>query len=88
MTKALVMGRAIASGEKDPRELTEAALSAAEAAGVTFITRLKKRAEAQAAAAALRQKADCRYSLLDGVPFAWKDNVDIQGTLTTGTGRV
>ncbi|WP_153719026.1 amidase family protein [Spiribacter salilacus] len=83
MTSALALGQAIAEGLIDPRELTQTALSAANGADNVFITLLKERAEAEAHAAALRQKAGCLVSPLDGVPFAWKDLVDIKGTVTT-----
>ena len=85
--KALGMGAAIANGEADPRVLAATALDAAQAEDVAFITVLRERAEAEAQAAATRQKAGCLMSPLDGVPFAWKDLVDIKGTVTTAASR-
>ena len=87
LPKALAMGQAIAQGRQDPQTLTTEALDAAQIEDVAFITVLKERAEAEAHAAALRQKAGCLASPLDGVPFAWKDLVDIKGTVTTAASR-
>ena len=81
------MGQAVAQGQQDPQALAAAALDAAQAEDVAFITVLKERAKAEAHAAALRQKAGCLVSPLDGVPFAWKDLVDIKGTITTAASR-
>lgn len=85
--KALEMGKAIAKGQADPQALAAAALDAAQADDVSFISVLKERAEAEAKASVLRQQAGCLVSPLDGVPFAWKDLVDIKGTVTTAASR-
>ena len=84
-------GRAIEAGELDPRDLAEAYLAAAEAhpACERIYARLTpERARAEAAAAAERARAGTRRGPLDGVPLAWKDNVDSAGIATEGGTRL
>ncbi len=71
------LGRGIASGEIDPRELTETYLAAIDshpqAAGI-YARTTPERARAEADAAADRAAAGLRRGLLDGVPISWKDS--------------
>lgn len=80
-------GRAIESGQLDPRDLTEAYLSAADAHQyrdriLTMLTPIRARAEADAASQ--RAKSGLRRSPLDGVPITWKDLIDTAGYPTEG----
>ena len=79
------LGRGIGKAEIDPVELTEAYLDAIDShphrdriyARVTH-----DRARAEAEAARERAKLGRRLSLLDGVPFSWKDLFDTAGVAT------
>ena len=79
------LGRGIASGEIDPRELTETYLAAIDShpqgAGI-YARTTPERARAEANAAAERAAAGLRRGLLDGVPISWKDLVDSAGIAT------
>ncbi len=79
------LGRAIEAGQLDPRDLTEAFLSAADRHQYrdrifTMLTPVRARAEAEAAAK--RAKSGLRRSPLDGVPITWKDLIDTAGYAT------
>ncbi len=79
------LGRGIEAGAIDPVALTETYLNAIESHGerdriYSAITR--KRALAEAAAAAERAKVGLRLSPLDGVPISWKDLFDSAGVAT------
>ncbi len=79
---ASTLGRAIESGQVDPRELTESYLAAAESHQYRdriFTMLTPKRARAEADAAAKRAKSGLRRSPLDGVPVSWKDLIDTAG---------
>ncbi|MFO7855020.1 MAG: amidase family protein [Paracoccaceae bacterium] len=79
------LGRGIEAREIDPRELTEAYLSAAEAhpeRDRIYVTLTPERARAEAAAAAERARHGTRRSPLDGVPISWKDLYDSAGQVT------
>ncbi len=82
---AATLGREIASGRIDPRDLTEAYLDAIDRhplASRIYARTTSDRARAEAAAAADRAKAGLRRSALDGVPISWKDLFDTAGTPT------
>ncbi|MBB4908261.1 amidase family protein [Actinophytocola algeriensis] len=49
----------------------------------TFITVLPERARREASASAARRRAGAAIGPLDGVPVVWKDNFDVEGTVTT-----
>jgi aspartyl-tRNA(Asn)/glutamyl-tRNA(Gln) amidotransferase subunit A len=79
------LGRAIARGALDPRDLTEAFLDAiaAHPFGPRIYARTtSERARAEAEGAAARAQAGLRRGPLDGVPLSWKDNVDSAGVAT------
>ncbi|MEL6464086.1 MAG: amidase family protein [Pseudomonadota bacterium] len=76
------LGRAIGAGDVDPVALVEAYFDCIEghALGDRVYARLtKKRALAEAGAAAERARAGRRLSALDGVPVSWKDLFDTAG---------
>ncbi|MFG1498425.1 amidase family protein [Saccharospirillum sp. HFRX-1] len=78
----------IASGRLDPVELTETALAKAADSTSVFINILAERARFEAQQARARQQAGQRLSPIDGVPIAWKDLVDMSGTVTTAGSRL
>lgn len=85
MRTAAEQGRAIASGDLDPVDLTEAYLEAIAEhrdAGRIFTVTTPDRARAEARAAARRARAGQRLGPLDGVPISWKDLFDSAGTAT------
>ncbi|MHA7880983.1 MAG: amidase family protein [Saccharospirillum sp.] len=77
-----------AQGRTDPVQATEAALAAASAASPAFISMLSERARFEAEQATQRLKAGQSLGPLDGIPMAWKDLVDVAGTVTTGGSRL
>lgn len=85
---ALQLGGAIASGEADPVELVEQALTRAEQHPDVYLNVLHDRARREAEQARWRRDHNCRLGLLDGVPIAWKDLFDTIGEVTTAGGRV
>lgn len=87
---AAALGRSVAAGELDPRELIEEVLGsiAACADEAVFVRLTPERARREAEAAALRQQAGRLAGPLDGVPIAWKDLFDIEGMPTTAGSRV
>jgi aspartyl-tRNA(Asn)/glutamyl-tRNA(Gln) amidotransferase subunit A len=70
-------------GETDPVQLLESSLQRAASSESVFVTFTEKRARAEAEASARRWRAGHPLSTLDGVPIAWKDLFDIEGTVTT-----
>lgn len=83
--EALALGREIERGGLDPRDLVRRALEAAASAERGMIVHsIRERALAEADAAHVRAKSGTRRSPLDGVPLAWKDNVDILGAPCEG----
>lgn len=70
-------------GETDPVQVLESSLRCAASLESVFITLTEKRARAEAGASAKRWRAGQPLSPLDGVPIAWKDLFDIEGTITT-----
>lgn len=85
---ALAMGRLLESGDLDARELTEQALSLAGESRSVFISLSPDRARMEADLAHRRRLSGLRHSVLDGVPLAWKDLIDVKGTVTTAGTRV
>jgi aspartyl-tRNA(Asn)/glutamyl-tRNA(Gln) amidotransferase subunit A len=83
VTSALEVGRRLAAGELDAVALCEEALERARAADGVFITVSEERARREAAASAKRLRAGAARGPLDGVPVAWKDLLDVEGTPTT-----
>lgn len=79
------LGRGIAAGRIDPRDLAEVFLAAMAAHPDTpriYARTTPERARAGADAAAERARAGMRLGPLDGVPISWKDNYDIAGEVT------
>ncbi|HWG89734.1 MAG TPA: amidase family protein [Candidatus Thermoplasmatota archaeon] len=67
----------------DPVALARERLAAAHDAPKVFLTLCRERALLEAEAARARAAAGLPRGLLDGVPLAWKDLVDLRGTVTT-----
>ena len=85
------LGREIGAGRLDPRELAESCLDAAQAhpqSARIFARLTPERARAEADAARGRSRSGTRRGPLDGVPLAWKDNVDSAGTATEAGTRL
>ncbi len=83
---ALTLGAMIEDGSIDPVSLTEAAIdriSVADPLGKVFLHASEARALDEAIAAHDRAQAGLRRSALDGVPVAWKDNIEAVGAPTT-----
>ena len=78
--------KAMAAGELDAVQLTEAYLARIEERGGAlncFITLTAETAREQARAAAERAGAGKRLGPLDGIPIALTDNIDVAGVPTT-----
>jgi aspartyl-tRNA(Asn)/glutamyl-tRNA(Gln) amidotransferase subunit A len=71
------------SGRADPVDVTEQCLVRATQLPNTFITITASRARTEAQASRARWQQGCPLSEFDGVPIAWKDLFDVQGTPTT-----
>ncbi|RCS21774.1 amidase [Phyllobacterium salinisoli] len=73
------------SGAIDPVMLAEETFAAIRAHDdpAIFVSLTEERAYVEARAAAARLKAGRSLGLLDGIPIAWKDLFDIEGTVTT-----
>ena len=80
----------IQTGKVDPVEVTEDVLSAIDAYPdkAVFISLLQDRALAEARVSSKRLREGRSLGLLDGIPIAWKDLFDIQGTQTTAGSKV
>ena len=79
------LGRLIACGEIDPKELLEAFLDSIRrcpGADDIYVRVTADRAFAEAEAASRRAGAGRRLSILDGVPISWKDLYDTAGIST------
>ena len=88
---AAELGRAIAAGRVDARELTEAFLDAIDrhpARDAIYARTTPDRARSEAAAAAERARAGLPAGPLDGVPISWKDLFDTGGVATEGGTRL
>ena len=83
---ALTLGALIEEGTLDPVSLTEAAIervSRFDPMERIFLHGSEERALTEAIAAHDRARRGLRRSPLDGVPIAWKDNVEAIGAPTT-----
>ncbi len=79
------LGRAIGSGDIDPRDVTAAFLDAAKAHPFSdriYARFMEARAMAEAQSAYERAQSGVRRGLLDGVPVSWKDLFDTAGVAT------
>ena len=79
------LGRAIASGEIDPVDLTETYLASIDSHPLRdriYARVTADRARAEAKAASVRAKLGQRRGPLDGVPISWKDLFDTAGVAT------
>jgi aspartyl-tRNA(Asn)/glutamyl-tRNA(Gln) amidotransferase subunit A len=79
---ALQIAERIAAGRADPRALAREALERMRQQDPDrsiFVHRLDERALWEADAAFERARSGTRRSILDGVPLAWKDNIDVFG---------
>lgn len=84
---AAELGRGIADGRIDPRELVEDYLEAIDShpdAPAIYARTTPERAQAEADAAAERARKGLRRGPLDGVPLAWKDVFDTAAIATEG----
>lgn len=72
----------------NPAQTAETAIAKAKCATDVFISTCDERAQVEAELSAIRHKKDCRLGPLDGVPIAWKDNIDLKGVVTTGGTKV
>ncbi len=82
---AAALGRAVAAGRLCPVALTEALfakIAEHPAAGQVFARLMAPLALAVAVASRARADAQLLRSPLDGVPIAWKDNIDTAGVET------
>ncbi len=82
---AAEIGLAYRAGKADPVAVTECFLDRIERhwSGNAFISLCRDRALAEAREAAARYRDGRPLSPLDGVPIAWKDNIDVASTRTT-----
>ncbi|PWE48880.1 amidase [Thioclava sp. NG1] len=85
---AAEQGRAIAAGQLDPVEQTEAYLAAAEASEDIYARLTPQRACDEAMAAHQRAKQGRRRGMLDGVALSWKDLFDTAGVATEAGTRL
>ncbi|MEC3954658.1 amidase family protein [Nocardia sp. CDC153] len=85
MTTVTAMSRALAAGETTSARLVAAAIDRARQpdSAAVLLTVTAERARYQADAADRRRLRDARRGPLDGIPIAWKDVFDVQGTVTT-----
>ncbi|KIQ01314.1 MULTISPECIES: amidase [Pseudomonas] len=82
-SRALELAQAYAAGSTDPVEVLEAALAKAAELPAAFISLSAERGRREALASRSRWRAGQALSVLDGVPFAWKDLFDVAGSVTT-----
>jgi len=85
---AVEQGRAIAAGQLDPVEQTEAYLEAAQHSNDIYARLTPQRARDEAMAAHQRAKSGQRRGVLDGVALSWKDLVDTAGVATESGSRL
>ncbi len=91
LPSALSVGRAIETGETDPRALVEDLtdrIAATDPDHRIFYRLTLDRARMEADAAHTRAKAGLRRSPLDGVPLSWKDLFDSAGDETTAGSKM
>ncbi len=77
------MAAGFADGSDDPVSATQRALAKAAASDAIFISLRADDALREAAAAAERISSKQPLGPLDGIPIAIKDNIDVQGIVTT-----
>jgi aspartyl-tRNA(Asn)/glutamyl-tRNA(Gln) amidotransferase subunit A len=82
---AVEIGLAYRAGTSDPVAVTRCLLDRIEDAWAdnAFIAVTRERALAEAQEAASRYRNKRPLSALDGVPIAWKDNIDVAGARST-----
>ncbi len=88
---ALALGNAINDGDVDPVTLAEESLEnirREDPEGRVFVRLLPERTLGEALAARDRARAGLRRGPLDGVPVAWKDNVNTGGAVTAAGSRL
>ncbi len=84
---AAELGRRVAAGA-DPVEIAESTLERIRShGGNAFVAPLAERALGEAEACRRRQREGRLAGPLDGVPLAWKDLVDLKGSVTTCASR-
>lgn len=84
MDDAISLSKQYAQGATDPIQELERAFDVIQQVNdSTFISLSLERAYREARASTERWKAHTPLSLFDGVPIAWKDLFDVQGTVTT-----
>jgi len=85
---AVEQGRAIAAGQLDPVEQTEAYLEAAQHSNNIYARLTPQRARDEAMAGHQRAKSGQRRGVLDGVALSWKDLFDTAGVATESGSRL
>lgn len=87
---AAAIGRLYLAGETDPIAVADHFLGRIRACPdkAIFLTLTEDRAKREAAASADRYRAGRPLGPLDGVPVAWKDLVNLAGTVTTAGAEV
>ena len=85
---AAQQGRAIAAGDLDPVDITEAYLEAAAQAPDVYARLTPERARGEAMAARERARAGLLRGPLDGVPISWKDLFDTACVATEAGSRL
>jgi aspartyl-tRNA(Asn)/glutamyl-tRNA(Gln) amidotransferase subunit A len=89
-SSAAALGRRYLSGTIDPVTATEFFLDRIRACPdqAIFLLLTEERARREAEASRKRYRAGRPLGPLDGVPVAWKDLVDLEGTVTTAGAEV
>lgn len=75
-------------GHGTPSEAAEMSIALAKSAKEVFISVCGERAQVEAETSTLRQQKGRLLGPLDGMPIAWKDNIDLRGMVTTGGTKV
>jgi aspartyl-tRNA(Asn)/glutamyl-tRNA(Gln) amidotransferase subunit A len=82
------LGRLLHSRDLDPVEVAEHFIDRVARSESVFISTCFDRALREAAESARRHRTGTSLGALDGVPVAWKDLVDVEGTPTTAGSAV
>lgn len=87
---AATLSRMLASAEIDAVELTEYFIERIESYGArpVFISTTYDRAREEARQSAARYRKGAPLSVLDGIPIAWKDAIDVAGATTTAASQI